>query len=106
MLWAYIYTRRQKKRKSRWWVHDILKKLKELGEYHRLVKELELDGERFHQYFRMSTEQFSHIVDIIGPELAKQATNFRQPIGVEERLAIIIRWVIFRSVVWKKQYLN
>ena len=71
-------------------MHDILKKRKELGEYHRLVKELELEGERFHQYFRMSTEQFSYIVDIIGPELAN---------GVEEKLVIIIRRVIFRLVV-------
>ena len=74
---------------------------KKLGEYHRLVKELELDGEKFHQYFRMSTEQLSHIVAIIGSELAKQVTNFSQTIGVEERLVDTIRWEIFRLVVWK-----
>ena len=62
----YLYrSSRKRKNRRRFWVHSILQKRKQHGEYHRLVKELEMDGERFQQYFRLSKEQFEHILGIV-----------------------------------------
>jgi len=62
---SYLYasgkfSRRQNRQTPprRFWVHDVLRHRDDLGEYARLVQELPLDSDRFHQYFRMSTEQF------------------------------------------------
>ncbi|KAL7384014.1 hypothetical protein ABVT39_022614 [Epinephelus coioides] len=41
-------------RRRRVWVHDILQGREQHGEYHRLVRELLLDGERFQRYFRLN----------------------------------------------------
>ena len=60
-----LQLRRKKKRKHRFWVHEMLQKRKEHGVYHHLVKELELDQERFHQYFRMSKEQFGELLSYV-----------------------------------------
>lgn len=91
LLMAHLYIKATKKRKRRWWVHTILQKRKKFGEYHRLVKELELDGERFQQYFRLTREQFAHILGIVGPHLQRQNTNWREALSPRERLAICLR---------------
>lgn len=59
------------------WVHNINKKRKDLGEYHRLVSELSLDGDRFKAYFMLSREQFRDLMGMIGPAISKQGTNWR-----------------------------
>ena len=38
----------QRQIRRRFWVHDIFKRRKEHGEYHRLVQELQLDHNLFH----------------------------------------------------------
>ena len=43
-------------RQHQFWVHDILKRRHEYGAYYHLVKELELDNDKYHAYFRMSGE--------------------------------------------------
>ena len=43
---------RNKQRQHRFWVHSILQKRKIHGACHHLVKELQLEAERFHEYFR------------------------------------------------------
>ena len=53
-----------------WWIHEINKQIKLYGVYYHLVKELKLDSERFHQYIRMTTEQFGDILFHIVPLLA------------------------------------
>ena len=62
---SYLYAfgkfsrhRNRQTRPQRFWVHDALRRRDDLGEYDRLVQELLLDSDtdRFHRYFRMSTE--------------------------------------------------
>ena len=48
----------RKKRKHRFWVHDILKKREHQGAYNHLVQELAMDPDKFYEYFRMSVQQF------------------------------------------------
>ena len=46
------------------WVHDINLQRKEKGVYHNLIQELRLDNDRHAQYFRMTKENFDHILGV------------------------------------------
>uniref|UniRef100_A0A671RVC8 Zgc:194221 n=1 Tax=Sinocyclocheilus anshuiensis TaxID=1608454 RepID=A0A671RVC8_9TELE len=75
-----------------------------LGEYHRLVEELKLDGSRFKEYFRMSRAQFEVLLQKIGPSITRRDTNYREAISSEERLSICLRYLStgdsFRSIAF------
>ena len=53
-----------------WWIHETIKQRKTYGVYYHVVQELELDSERFAQYFRMTKEQFGETMFQIEPLLA------------------------------------
>ncbi|KAJ8386201.1 hypothetical protein AAFF_G00176250 [Aldrovandia affinis] len=59
-------------------------------EYHRLVQELRLDGERFQRYFRLDRAQFDELLTRVGPRITRLETNWRSPISAAERLAICL----------------
>ena len=81
---------RKKRRKHRWWVHGLLQKRKEYGVFYHLVKELNLDAERFQQYFRLSREQFAQVLFGIGPYIEKRSRS-REVIDTRQRLAVCLR---------------
>ncbi|KAM4565928.1 uncharacterized protein PAE49_009774 [Odontesthes bonariensis] len=81
------------RRRRRVWVHPILAGREQHGEFHRLVQELRLDGERFQRYFRLDRDQFDVLLAKIGPVITMQRTNYRQPIPPAERLAICLRFL-------------
>jgi len=83
----------KRRRERRYWIHSVVGKRQELGEYHRLIQELRRDSDRFRRYFRTSTAQFDMLTDMIGPQIAKLSTNWRQSISPAERLAITLRYV-------------
>ena len=56
---AYAKRLRMAKRKHRFWIHPILNKRKEYGASCHLVRELELDEEKYIEYFRMSPQQLN-----------------------------------------------
>ena len=56
--------------KHRWWVHDIITNRLQQGAYHNLVKELQFDGEKFQQYFRLTREQFDQVLCYIEEDFA------------------------------------
>ena len=81
--------------RRRTWVHKIIRKRQELGEFHRqFVQELRLDQQRFLQYFRMTPETFDNLLHVVGPHIRKQTTNYRKPISPEQRLAICLRYFV------------
>ncbi|XP_069684976.1 uncharacterized protein [Periplaneta americana] len=88
MLALFTVMRKCRKRK---WVHDINKKREQLGEYHRLCRELESFKDRFFIYFRMSRECFETLHQLLEPKIEKFTTNWRRPIPARERLAICLR---------------
>ncbi|KAL8582017.1 hypothetical protein ACOMHN_027998 [Nucella lapillus] len=81
--------KKRKQRRHRWWVHAILEKRRQYGTYHHLVQELQLDGEMFQQYFRLSREQFSQVLFLIGDTLIKD-NRIRDVISPRERLAVCL----------------
>ncbi|KAL8595199.1 hypothetical protein ACOMHN_043352 [Nucella lapillus] len=95
--------KKRQKRRHRWWVHAILEKRRQYGTYHHLVKKLQLDGEMFQQYFRLSREQFSQVLFLIGDTLIKD-NRIRDVISPRERLAICLRFLAtgesFRSIAF------
>ncbi|MPC88633.1 hypothetical protein E2C01_083549 [Portunus trituberculatus] len=68
------------KRKKNW-VYEANMKQLECGEYHHLIQELEMDEEKFQQYFRLTPAQFSEILSFIEQDVKKQGTNYRKSIS-------------------------
>ncbi|GFR82261.1 nuclease HARBI1 [Elysia marginata] len=61
------------KKRPRYWVHDIIKNRKIHGAYYHLVRELELDTNRYKEYFRMSPQQLEMVLSFVGPMIQKRA---------------------------------
>lgn len=78
-----------KRRKHRFWVHDIFKKRKEYGEFHHLFPDLLKDDAKFFQYFRMSQHKFFELLNKL--RYSKKYTPFREPVSCEERLALTLK---------------
>jgi len=60
----------------------------EFGMFGHLYRDLLEDEEKFHGFFIMNIEQFSHLSPLVAEEIRKQNTNYRRAISPEERLAI------------------
>ena len=79
MMMMLLEEDRSKERK--YWVHPINKKRKRLGEFHRLVKELQLtEDQKFKNYTRLSKEQFADVLEMVAHDIQKGSTNFREAI--------------------------
>nr|CAI5859438.1 unnamed protein product [Callosobruchus analis] len=63
------------------------------GEYHALMRQLRQDEKRFYIYFRMISDCFDEILNLIKDEIGKRDTNYREAICPEERLAIALRFL-------------
>lgn len=80
-----------KKRKKRTWVHNINIKRKLYGEFHTLFDDLLRDEAKFFQYFRMTHEKFSNLLNMLRPHIEKNNSTFRESIESTERLALCLR---------------
>ena len=82
-----------------WWVHpmNIVHGHPGKGEFHAQVQELKSFPDRFLAYFWMPLEKYFKLVNQIrnSHHVAKQNTNFRKCIGVEEGVAVFLQYVTF-----------
>ena len=86
------HRRRERERNSRRvWVRPVLACREQEGEFQSLIPDLRRDPEGHLRYFRMSSDCFDHILDLIKQDIQKQDTNMRRPISPEERLAVTLR---------------
>ena len=93
---AYLRNKAKKRRqgKRRFWVHEIFQLRKKYGEFHRLVRELQLgDHEFFFRYFRMYPDTFECLLRKVAPLLLKSNTR-RESIQPDERLAAALRYLV------------
>ncbi|RVE57693.1 hypothetical protein OJAV_G00218720 [Oryzias javanicus] len=90
---ALLLLRLRRERRRRFWVRPSNQSPRERGQLQNLIAELRRDGQRHRRYFRMSVEKFDEILSIIGPDLRRQTTNFRNPVSPEERLAVALRYL-------------
>lgn len=90
-LLSLISDKNKKGAKIRWWVHPVTGKRGQHGTYYRLVKELELDADKFKDYFRLSQEQFQYVLEKVEASILRTNTRMRQAITPRERLAVTLR---------------
>ena len=82
------------RRRHNMWVRPGLLQREERGAYHNIMAELyATDIPGFTNYMRMTPEFFEMIKTRLEPCLARQATNYRAPISVGEKLALTIRYL-------------
>ena len=55
------------------------------------MPQLRQDEKRFYIYFRMTSDCFDEILNLIKEDIKKMDTNYREAIPPEERLAIALR---------------
>ncbi|CAL9706590.1 unnamed protein product [Knipowitschia caucasica] len=83
----------QRRSRRRVWVHDILQRRSEYGEFHHLLQELRLDEVRFQRYFRLTVARFDDLLGRVGARISHQDTNYRRFISPAERLSICLRFL-------------
>ena len=82
------------RRRHNMWVRPWLLQREERGVYHNIMADLyATDIPGFTNYMRMTPEFFEMIKTRLEPRLARQATNYRAPISVGEKLAHTIRYL-------------
>ena len=84
------------RRRHNMWVRPWLLQREEWGGggYHNIISELyATDIPGFTNFMRMTPEFFEMIKIRLEPRLARQATNYRAPVSVGEKLALTIRYL-------------
>ena len=61
-----------------------------MSEFVTVYREHRRDPEKFFQFFRMSVDQFDHLLELIYDDLKKQQTNYRECLTPEFQLALTI----------------
>ena len=70
------------------WVNSLNELRMQKGEFYTHYRDHRQFDDGFFELYRMSMAQFDELLYIV---IAKQETNFRRPLSLEERLAIAIR---------------
>lgn len=87
----YHYLRnKEKKKERRFWVHPYIEK----NIHCRLfvaTKELQQTDSKFIAFYRMSTNTYMNLVQLITPSIRQKNTNMRECVSAEERLLITLR---------------
>ena len=86
ILAIYLYARQRRKRYRRVSVHEILQRRSVYGE---LVRELYFHPDKFHEYFRMTEEQFENLLGLIESDIRKKNTNWKRAITPRKRLHLL-----------------
>jgi hypothetical protein len=79
-----------RRKRRRWWQRAIFRR--RYRESNVLNLRLEDQG-GLQNFTRMSVSDFEKLATIIGPQIAKRDTNFRETIPINERLAVTLRFL-------------
>ncbi|KAL4098202.1 hypothetical protein QTP88_022850 [Uroleucon formosanum] len=82
---------KRKIQNRRWWVHPILARRMDQGQFIVTYNELRTNEDEFFSYTRMTILTFDELYSLLETNLTKQTTNMRSPIGPKERLCIALR---------------
>ena len=86
--------RANNKNRKRFWVREIYKRRKQLGEFHTLVREaMFFDHEYFFRMFRMTPTKFEQLLQLVAPSITRVNAK-REPIGPDERLCVTLRFLV------------
>ena len=76
LLWEFEESRKPKHRRV--WVHDILRRRSQLGEFHHLLQGLRLDDGRFQTYSQLTGAMFEDLLARLGARIYRQDTKYRR----------------------------
>lgn len=107
VLYSLLKKKNNKKKRRMWSSQFYLKRRRVLRENSTyLLKDLwTYDNEKFHNFVRMSKEDFDFILNGIRDTISKNDTNIRQSIPAEERLALTLRFLATGDSFTSLQYL-
>lgn len=77
------------KTNRQYWVNELYSN-RHLSEYHQLFEELKSQPTKFFEYYRMSYDTYSYILNAIEEEIRKQC-NVRECISPSEKLTVTLR---------------
>jgi len=91
---AYRQGKVNKNKKRRFWIRGLYQERDQKGEYILFVRDLWLyDHEIFFKYFRMMPNIFENLIKLIALSTQRKTTKMREPIGVDQRLLVTLRYL-------------
>ena len=86
--------RRQRMRRRSCWMREIFVKRKNEGTDAILIPKLLSDSVHFRNFFRMSKDTFSYLLQLLEPQLrTRKDTKLRRCISAKERLGVTLRFL-------------
>lgn len=79
----------RRKQRRRWWQRAIFRRRYRESK----VLNLQLEDQGLRNFTKMSMSDFEKLATIIGPQIAKRDTTFRETIPINERLAVTLRFL-------------
>ncbi|XP_070390853.1 putative nuclease HARBI1 [Dermacentor albipictus] len=90
----YSIARRRRRRRRRVWVRQVFIDRAVDGDFHNLFAKLRVgDAAMFHNFMRMSPQQFRFLENLVRPLIEVRSTHLRPSISSAERLAITTRFL-------------
>ena len=84
---------KRKKKLKRKWIRPWLAR-KNRSVYDTLVRELALEDTRgFFEFHRMYPRNFKELLQLVGPQIRRQDTRFRDAISPAQRLSVTLRYL-------------
>ena len=75
---------------SRLWIHPVNNLRVEKSEFYGLYRDYREYEDKFFGWYRMSTQQFDELLQLIERRIRKKNTNFRESVCPEEQLCITL----------------
>lgn len=75
-----------------YWVHPMNRLRLDKGEFYTFYPEARHFHEKFFRNYRMSVQQFDHLLQLIVPRIQGQDMNFRAAISLEQKLVVTLRY--------------
>jgi len=83
---------RRRRRRRQYWTRPWLLRRPDLGQYERLMNELQVEDQAsFRNFLRVDPALFNELVDRVGPLIQKEDTFFRKALPAPLKLAITLR---------------
>ena len=88
------WERKSKGKKRAFWTRSWFLRRAELGQYHTLMRELEVeDLKGFKNYVRVDPQFFHELLQRVGPVIERRDTYWRESLPAGMRLAITLRYL-------------
>lgn len=86
VLWWWL---KSKRKRRKYWIHPVL--ADRTQSCYKIAKELDVDEEKFQNFYRMSKPAFQDLLELVGPQIQKKDTNCRMALREDEKLIITLR---------------